>query len=451
MEHTRAQRRRLGSDVRIIASVVALVWAMPVAADVLTPTQAVAHALENNPELLAAREQSLAARARGHIANSARLPQINARYTARESNNPLDAFADKLNTRSVTAADFNPDTLNDPAASRVQIAELSLQVPVYTGGRIFAGIRAAEQDSAAAGMQYERVKETIAAQTLQAYLAAQTAARAHALAADAVHAAQRHADTTASLHRQGRIVSSDKLTAAVNLAAMQGLREQAATRERHARNQLRRLMGVTLDTELELAPMDADTADSSAIEPAALEQRALSLRKDLAAQTARVAARYAQADALRAARGVEVNFIANTGWYDRQFADDNNSWSVMGVISKSLYSGGRLRDETVAARHDANGAQAQLRSLEQGVRQEVRAAYDNLNEARTRLSIAQDNVAAARQTVALVNKRYGEGRTILIDLLQAERALIEARNEELDALHRLAHNRIALRAAVGEM
>ncbi len=33
----------------------------------------------------------------------------------------------------------------------------------------------------------------------------------------------------------------------------------------------------------------------------------------------------------------------------------------------------------------------------------------------------------------LVKQRYGEGRTILIDLLMAERVLVEARNEELTA------------------
>ena len=32
-----------------------------------------------------------------------------------------------------------------------------------------------------------------------------------------------------------------------------------------------------------------------------------------------------------------------------------------------------------------------------------------------------------------MKQRYGEGRTILIDLLMAERVLVEARNEELTA------------------
>jgi outer membrane protein TolC len=73
------------------------------------------------------------------------------------------------------------------------------------------------------------------------------------------------------------------------------------------------------------------------------------------------------------------------------------------------------------------------RALEQQIKQDVRQAYQRLQEAGKRYSIANRNIAKARRTVSLVNERYGQGRTILIDLLQAERALLETRNEALAA------------------
>jgi outer membrane protein TolC len=63
----------------------------------------------------------------------------------------------------------------------------------------------------------------------------------------------------------------------------------------------------------------------------------------------------------------------------------------------------------------------------------VRVATSRLNEATARRNIAAQSVDKARENVRLVKQRYGEGRTILIDLLMAERVLLEARNEELTA------------------
>ena len=61
------------------------------------------------------------------------------------------------------------------------------------------------------------------------------------------------------------------------------------------------------------------------------------------------------------------------------------------------------------------------------------AAASRLSEAAARRKFAAQSVDMARENVRLVKQRYGEGRTILIDLLMAERVLVEARNEALAA------------------
>jgi len=82
--------------------------ALAVAAGPLSLDEAIRHALGQNPELRAADRQVQAADARTDAAKGAFLPQVGVRYMVRRSDNPLDAFADKLNTRSVTSADFDP-------------------------------------------------------------------------------------------------------------------------------------------------------------------------------------------------------------------------------------------------------------------------------------------------------------------------------------------------------
>lgn len=172
--------------------------------------QAVRYALAHNPELLALREQVAAAGGRTQTAQGARLPSLGLSYSARSSNNPLDAFADKLNTRSVTAPDFDPARLNHPGRSELHATQLALRMPLYAGGRLSATLASAEEMEHYARLQYERARELTAFHTLRAWLHVQAAQEGLAIADDAVKSAQEHARTTAQLAREGRIVVSDK-------------------------------------------------------------------------------------------------------------------------------------------------------------------------------------------------------------------------------------------------
>ena len=400
------------------------------AAEAFDREQAVHYALAHNPDLRALREQVAAAGGRVQAAQGARLPSLGLSYSARSSNNPLDAFADKLNQRAVTTPDFDPARLNHPGSSELHMTQLALRLPLYAGGRLTATAASAGEMENHARLQYERARELTAFQTWRAYLNVQAAQEGLAIADDAVKAAQEHARTTAQLAREGRIVVSDKLSAEVNLAAIQSQREQAVTRIESARNQLKLVMGLPLDTEMTLAPaaFNATTDAATAVD---VETRALSNRRDLAAARAMHQAAKSRVQAARAAHKPSVDFIATHNRFDDSPGFDEHSSSVMGVVSLDLYAGGRHQGEIAAALAEEREAQWRVQSLEQTVRHEVREAWENLREARARQASATENAERARETVRLVKQRYGQGRTILLDLLQAERAYTDARHEEL--------------------
>jgi outer membrane protein len=140
--------------------------ALPVlaaAAGPLSLDEAIRHALSQNPELRAADRQAQAADARADAAKGALLPQIGVRYLMRRSDNPLDAFADKLNTRTVDpATDFTAAALNNPDTSTLHATQLSVEIPLYTGGRLMAGVREAGAYAAAARFGYERHQQVTA-------------------------------------------------------------------------------------------------------------------------------------------------------------------------------------------------------------------------------------------------------------------------------------------------
>ncbi|MBI3545194.1 MAG: TolC family protein, partial [Gammaproteobacteria bacterium] len=166
-------------------------------AETLDLDQAVSYALAHNPELLAARERTNAAQARTQVASGARLPSLGASYSVRASNNPLDVFADKLNTRQVAASDFDPARLNHPGTSDLYTTQLALRLPLYSGGRLTANKLNAEELEKTAQLEYQRARELTAFQTRRAYLSVLAAQENLAIAEDAVKAAQEHARTTA--------------------------------------------------------------------------------------------------------------------------------------------------------------------------------------------------------------------------------------------------------------
>ncbi len=254
------------------------------------------------------------------------------------------------------------------------------------------------------------------------------------IADDAVAAAEEHARTTARLVREGRTVLSDRLTAEVHLAAMQAEREKAKTHAARMRDRLRIVIGLPLSTPIEVTPLPATKPVTI---PAAGEDTALAKRKDLEAVRALNSAAVARVDSARAANLPRVDVMAAGNWYDDNVGFDNRSTSVMGVLSMDLYAGGRHQAGIAAAKAEQLEQESRVRTAEDTVRADVRAAHDRLREGVARHAIARENVDRARENVRLIKSRYGQGRTILIDLLQAERALVQARQEEL-------HSRVAL-------
>ena len=106
----------------------------------LTAAEAVRLGLDQSPQVQAAREQASAAYAGYRRARSARLPSLNtqASYTRLSDNIPEISFSTDFLPGVDTTFTLAPVALNR------YYTEISLEQPLFTGGRIHYGIRAAE-------------------------------------------------------------------------------------------------------------------------------------------------------------------------------------------------------------------------------------------------------------------------------------------------------------------
>ncbi|GMR20086.1 MAG: TolC family outer membrane protein [Gammaproteobacteria bacterium] len=434
----------------LLGGVVALFAALASAqAEVISLETAIAHTLQQQPALRAAHQSTLEAQARHRVAKGAFLPTLEARYSALQSNNPLDSFAQKLNTRSVDPAiDFTAEALNEPDTTTLYGTELNLNIPLYTGGALHAGVGGARASSRAASLGEARQKQLWAFRTRVAYFSAQTAKQGALIADDAVAAARAHAKDTRLLHKQGRIVISDTLTASVYLNTMQVAREQAQAQWQLAINALRNTTA-SQDPALDVMPWAPQTLKNNKLVLTELEQKALQQRADLRAlkhlQTAAQAGVKVAQSKFHPRLGVQASSL----WYGDDPNTDEQSWRVMGVLSMNLFNGGRDKQTMHARQNRVNARQAQQDALKLQIKYEVRDALATISTAARRITLTRNSLADAGLTVALVNKRYGQGRTILIDLLQAERTLIQARQSVLGAELDYEKGMAALALALG--
>ncbi|MHB8254418.1 MAG: TolC family protein [Acidiferrobacter sp.] len=436
-----------------VTLVITLLWGFPGAAlaQIFTLQQAVDFALTHNSATIVARAEEHVAKNELRMARSQGSPQANVSYGYLFSNDPLEALSAELNRRQVTAQDFVPNTLNHPGITRLGTTTLSVSWPLYMGGARHDSVLAGRFGQKAAHHLAQRVRQRIIAHVISAYeglVMAQAAAR---IADQAVAAANHHAQTTQHLYVHGRIVHSDALTAAINLGANQELLAEAQGDVKTATENLAFAMGAPNGLAITVPDNPPAIAALPTKHRAYYLQEALTNRPDIKALRAKARAMQAQVRAVRAQSSFHVMLMAQSQWFSQTPALRHNAWTVGAVVSKSLYDGHHNRDHADVLQERVAALDGQLVGLTSRIRYSVTVAYENMRIARHRYNIAYANIQRAKHAVALIQVRYGEGRTILLELLNVEQSLVQAREAALGALYALASNRAALAAACGTL
>ena len=419
-------------------------------ADEISLDQAVAYALEYSPVLQGTASGVRARSEQIKSAEAAKLPVIDLDYGMIYSDNPLVSLGSKLNNRSITAEDFSPETVNDPGFSDNYFGNLRLKLPLYTGGRITADIDEANAIHSSSLEQHKRTKSTVVYQVNRAYLLAQAAHEAINIARSSTRSAKKHVKTTQVLLAENRTVASDNLTAKVYYSSVKGVIPQAEAQYEQALNALKQVMGRDLSADIDIVPWKSVSKQAELPDINMAETQALNNRHDLKASDEDISAAEARTRIASSASRVQLGLEASSSLYADDPLVDELSWGVLAVAKINLFSGGANKSRVSAAREETNRLQAEKLAKELEIRKQVRNAYASINEGNSRMKLASANLSDAQKAVTLVDERYGEGRTILIDLLQSEQALIKSRSESLNSRLLLEASQLELQLAMDD-
>jgi multidrug efflux system outer membrane protein len=332
-------------------------------------------------------------------------------------------------------------TLNG-SASKNQVAFGSLGVLSYTAYRATAdvaweldfwgqarrGLEAANADLAAREAAQRAVVLSLVSDVATAYLQLLELDQERVVAEQTLFSRQATLELARERFARGLISELDvrqfEAQVAVPAARLAQV-EQLRSQQEHALNVL---MGegpsaIPRGTSLAAAARGVVVPDSV---PASLLER----RPDVEVAERTYAAATARIGVAEAAR---LPSFAITGSYGSQalttgqlFASNTRIYQLLGGISIPLFTGGRLSNQTEAARARAEQARAQYQQTLLTALGEAGDALVGVRAARDEAAAEETQATALRRALALAELRYRTGVSNYLEVLDAQRSLFEA-------------------------
>lgn len=230
-----------------------------------------------------------------------------------------------------------------------------------------------------------------------------------------------------SLFRNGKITQDQVLRANAELLAVEQQLREAQNGQAQSRSYLNFLLNRELETPLERAEPEAETA-RAANDLAQLRAAALDQRPELAQLERVTAASAAQRDVVRAARKPTLSLGADAGTQGEkyEFGSGRNFATVSLLLDWTLFDGGRRRADVRAADAQLRRARLQRDELAQQVQLEVQQALDRLQTTADSLRTAEARAEAARAGFRIAGRKRDEGAISQVEFIDARNALTGA-------------------------
>lgn len=321
------------------------------------------------------------------------------------------------------------------------------------GGALFRGLAAARRtDAAEAATDTARAQAALAVATGYFDL---VRSRALVRIADRAVASARELERDQEAkERRGAGIRADVLQARAEVVRKQFLRSQASVGVATASARLAALL--ELDPSVELVPSDetplAVQLVSDDLTTEQLLARAGASRPELRESAALIeAARREHQGTVWGPLVPQVDAGLETGVLGPTFGHSDTTNDYVASFGWKIGPGGLLDFPAMNATA-ARVQQARLR--EEGLRveiaREVVESRAHATAAEQELVSAQEGVVASREALRLVTERFQKGAGIVLEVLDAQRALVTAETDEVEAIVHFDRAQYSLLRAIGE-
>jgi len=399
---------------------------------------------EGNTSIQLSTEALKQAQSRSAQARAALLPDLEASVAERNQTESLAAMGIKI---VVPIPNFQFPTFVGPFTTMDARATATQSVFDFSSIRRF---QASKVGVSAAKSDVDSTEEQVAAQVARAYLAA--------VRADAdVESAQSDVTLAEALLKQaenqkaaGTGTGIEITRAKVQLANDRQRLLVAGNQRTSARLHLMRVMGLRLDTELELTdklayiPVDAVTIEQA-------KAQAMKERPDLKAQQEREANARMAASATKMERLPTLAAFGDYGSIGTGF-DNALPTRTYGVsLRVPVFDGGRRDARRAESASQYRSEKVRTNDLKEQIEMDVRLALDGLESADQQVKVAKEGLELSENELAQARRRYDAGVAISVEVTDAQTRLERARDNQTEALYNYNVARIDLAQATGKV
>lgn len=397
--------------------------------------QLIETALDNNRDLRLAVLRVEEARAGYQIQHAGRLPQINASGQAARARIPADLSP---SGRALTSGEY-----------RAELGTSSWELDLW--GRVRSLNEAALQQWLATQAGSQAARTALIAQVASTYLDVREMSERVTLARRTVATRQ---ESFRIFSRRFEVGSASKLeltqvqmllTQAQSLLAQL---EQARAAYIHA---LAVLVGADPGPLSQATPFD-ETLVLAELAPG-LPSELLNNRPDILAAEHRLIAAHANIGAARAAFFPRIALTGSLGSasseLDGLFSSGSGTWSFVPVLSLPIFDGGRRQASLELAEVRREMAVAEYEKTIQTAFREVSDALSAQRWLREQLELQRTALTTAQERARLAQLRYDNGATTYLEVLDAQRELLSAEQQLVEARRALLANQVRLYVALG--
>jgi len=394
----------------------------------LTFAEALRRALDNNESLKVTGARVREADAHVAEARTSFLPaaDFNYMYTPAQESAALQ----------IPAGIFGPDAQIFRANfTRQNVMRVDVTQPIWAGGRLQSGLAAAQLQASSAQHQYERARQSLTLDVVQAYYGALLQQQGIAVAEEGVRRAEHQERMAQTRFDAGTAARLDVTRAGVEVANAKAVLIRARSSAETAMQALRAVLSQDDAEPFVLAgSLDEDTTipDKDALiagVKARADIQALAAQRDSATQMKKLAAGELKPS---------VAFVGSLQYQQdglgQFWSGDNRSFQAAVAVKLPLTAAPRVNAQKAAATAQEQQAAHAINATLDAARLELTTAVQELASARELVDVQQKAVELARESLSIAEVSYENGvittselNDARVSMMQTEWALAQAK------------------------
>ncbi len=335
--------------------------------------------------------------------------------------------------------------------SSVFSAELDASWEVDIWGKLRSLTKASKSDFAAAQADFDNAKQSLAAQTMQAWFALVAADKLLDLDQRRVESfatteklVQRRFDLGEANSSALNLARTDLQNAKADLEATKDRRDQAA----------RRVQAITGSYPSSQYASALEWPNLTATVAEGLPSELLESRPDVLAAYNRVAAADSRVRSSKMALFPSFRLTASGGRRSSVLEDLSDSafdsWSALAALSTTLFDAGARRSDIGAAKSRAAQAYYSYQSVVLNALREVENALGSESYLASEETARTAALEAARQSLSRSQRDYETGLTSILSLLETQRRVFNTERQVINLKASRLNNRVSLALALGK-